>query len=99
MYDLKLISEGLKEIGRDKSEEELFEIGEEIFKIKQEIKRAYGFEYEKLRFPERLFETESMSGFLNKETVEKMLKRYVGIMWSAISFSRAKLSYASSRLV
>jgi len=77
VYDLKIISEGLKEIGIDKSEEELFEIGGEIFKIKQEIKRAYGFEYEKLRFPERLFETESMSGFLNRETLDKMLKRYV----------------------
>jgi len=77
VYNLKLISEGLKEVGIDKSEEELFEIGGEIFKIKQEIKRAYGFEYEKLRFPERLFETESMSGFLNRETLDKMLKRYV----------------------
>jgi hypothetical protein len=44
----------------DKSEEELFEIGEEkIFDLK------------------KLFETVSMNGFLDKKTVEKMLKRYV----------------------
>ncbi|MEA2075944.1 MAG: aldehyde ferredoxin oxidoreductase C-terminal domain-containing protein [Euryarchaeota archaeon] len=77
VYDLELISEGLNAMGIDKSEKELFEIGGEIFEIKQEIKQACGFEYEKLRFPERLFETESMNGFLNRETVDKMLKRYV----------------------
>ncbi|MCK4476671.1 MAG: hypothetical protein KAU16_08090 [Methanophagales archaeon] len=77
VYDLKLISEGLNAIGMDKSEEELFEIGEEIFDLKKGIKHACGFEYENLRFPERLFETESMNGFLDKKTVEKMLKRYV----------------------
>ncbi len=77
VYDLKLISEGLKEIGIDKSEEELFEIGEEIFDLKKEIKRACGFEYGDLRFPERLFETESMNGVLKRETLDKMLKRYV----------------------
>jgi len=77
VYDLKTISEGLNAIGIDKSEEELFEIGGEIFEIKQEIKCTCGFEYEKLSFPERLFETESMNGFLNRETVDKMLKRYV----------------------
>ena len=77
VYDLKTISEGLNAIGIDKSEEELFEVGAEIFEIKKEIKRVCGFEYEKLRFPERLFETESMNGFLNRETLDKMLKRYV----------------------
>ena len=82
VYEFELISEGLKEIGIDKSEKELFEIGGEIFEIKQEIKRACGFEYEKLRFPERLFETESMNGFLNRETVDKMLKRYIERMSS-----------------
>ena len=77
VYDLKLISEGLRAIGIDKSEEELLEIGGEIFDIKQEINCACGFEYENLEFPKRLFETESMNGFLNRETVDKMLKQYV----------------------
>ena len=77
VYDLKVISEGLKEIGIDKSEEELFEIGEEIFEIKQEIKCACGFEYEKLRFPERVFETESMNGFLDRGIMNEILRRYV----------------------
>jgi aldehyde:ferredoxin oxidoreductase len=77
VYDLKLISECLRSIGINKEERDLLEIGEEIFNIKQEIKRVCGFEYKKLRFPERLFETESMNGFLNREMVEKMLKRYV----------------------
>jgi aldehyde:ferredoxin oxidoreductase len=77
VYDLKLISEGLRAIGIDKCEEELFEIGGEIFDIEQEINCACGFEYENLEFPKRLFETESMNGFLNRETVDKMLKQYV----------------------
>jgi aldehyde:ferredoxin oxidoreductase len=77
VYDLKTISEGLNAIGIDKSEEELFEIGSDIFDIEQEIKCACGFEYENLEFPKRLFETESMNGFLDCETVDKMLKRYV----------------------
>lgn len=77
VYELELISEALRVIGIDKSKKELLEIGEEIFELKQEIKRACGFEYGKLRFPERLFETESMNGFLNRGTVDKMLKRYI----------------------
>lgn len=77
VYELELISEGLNAIGIDKSEKELLEIGGEIFEIKQEIKHACGFEYEKLRFSERLFETESMNGFLKREMVDKMLKSYI----------------------
>lgn len=77
VYNLELISEGLREIGIDKSEEELFEIGEEIFDLKEELRRACGFEYENLEYPERLFETESMNGFLKRESLDKMLKRYV----------------------
>ncbi len=71
VYDLKLISEGLKAIGINKGEEELFEIGEEIFDLKKEIKRACGFEYEDLSFPGRLFETESMNGVLNREIMAR----------------------------
>ncbi|MBE0516517.1 MAG: aldehyde:ferredoxin oxidoreductase [Methanophagales archaeon] len=77
VYELELISEALRVIGVDKSKKELLELGGEIFELKQGIKRACGFEYGKLRFPERLFETESMNGFLNRETVDKMLKRYI----------------------
>ena len=77
VYEFDLISEALSVIGIDKSKKELLEIGEEIFELKQGIKRACGFEYGKLRFPERLFETESMNGVLNRETVDRMLKRYI----------------------
>ena len=45
--------------------------------MKKKIKRACGFDYGDLSFPERLFETESMNGFLDREIMDKMLKRYV----------------------
>ena len=76
IYDLKLVSQALKSIGINKNEEDLEILGEEIFKMKMKIKREMGYDPNKIKIPERFFETETLHGKLERDKIKEMIEIY-----------------------
>ena len=76
IYDLKLVSQALKSIGINKNEEDLEILGEEIFKMKMKIKREMGYDPNKIKIPERFFETETLHGKLERDKMKEMVEIY-----------------------
>ncbi len=70
VYDRPTILEAMHAIGIEMTNEQLTEIAERIYATKLRIKKAMGFEQEKVKFPKRFFETPSMHGLLNEETAQ-----------------------------
>ncbi|MGQ9632539.1 MAG: aldehyde ferredoxin oxidoreductase N-terminal domain-containing protein [bacterium] len=76
--DTELVSEALRSIGIERTPEELGEIGRRIFALKLKVKTENGFKYDQLRFPRRLFETETLHGRMDEEFLRQTLSIYVG---------------------
>ncbi|MCL2720925.1 MAG: hypothetical protein FWD47_06250 [Treponema sp.] len=76
IYDRQTILDALNSIGWDLTNDDLGIIGKRIYKTKLEIKKALGFEQEKVKLPKRFFETPSMQGKLDEETAYRMIKKY-----------------------
>ncbi len=76
IYTAEIISKAFKPLGYEISEEELKKVGEEIYKEKLKLKVAMGFDPNKLRFPKRIFEVESLHGKLKEEFVERAIHYY-----------------------
>jgi aldehyde:ferredoxin oxidoreductase len=76
IYDENTVVAALKSIGIDTTIEELNQLGEDIFKLKHQLRTQMGYDTDKLRFPKRFFETESLTGKLKPETVAEMLAIY-----------------------
>jgi aldehyde:ferredoxin oxidoreductase len=66
----------LKGIGIEKTEEELKELGRDIFRKKYELKKKFGFKFENLTLPRRFFETASTTGIIEEERVRKAIELY-----------------------
>lgn len=77
VYDYPTIIEALATIGIEKSEEELKELAREIYRHKIMVKHKMGFDFRKLRFPKRFFETECLNGVLKEEVMQEMLDLYI----------------------
>ncbi|MGI6549590.1 MAG: aldehyde ferredoxin oxidoreductase N-terminal domain-containing protein [Syntrophomonadales bacterium] len=77
VYDYPTIVKALSAIGVEKSEEELKELALEIFRNKIMVKQKMGFDFRKLRFPKRFFETECLNGVLKEEVMQEMLDLYI----------------------
>ena len=76
VYDFNTIISALETLEVNKSREQLYNIGESIFKTKVLIKQKLGFSYQKQRFPERFFETPTPFGKLDREIAEELLELY-----------------------
>lgn len=76
IYDLKTVTQMLDAVGINKTEDELFGLGEKIYELKLELKRKMGLDIAKLRLPKRFFETKSFHGKLDEKFVKKMLDVY-----------------------
>ena len=76
VYDMETVVEALNAVGIHRTEEELEALGEDIYRLKNHIRRELGYSVDDLRFAERFFKTPSLSGQLNRETVEAMLDHY-----------------------
>ncbi|MGM0407872.1 MAG: aldehyde ferredoxin oxidoreductase N-terminal domain-containing protein [Bacteroidota bacterium] len=74
IYDLKLVSEGLKLVGFDFDDKQLHEIGKQIHLSKYQFKMREGFKFEKLEIPERIYETVDPTGKITKEFIQTGLK-------------------------
>ena len=77
IYNHETVIAALGSLGIVVNEEELTALGEEIFKIKQDVRTKLGFKPEELRFADRFFETSSLTGKLNRQTMDRMLAVYI----------------------
>ncbi len=75
--DKDLITEALASIGIKTSPNELTAKGETIWRLKNKLKRDMGFDFKKLSFPKRFFETPSMNGKLDEKTAREILDLYI----------------------
>jgi len=66
----------LKCIGIERTEEELEDLGKDIFRKKYELKKKFGFRFEDLTLPKRFFETATTTGKLDEERVRKAIEMY-----------------------
>ncbi len=77
VWTKELVCKALASIGIEADEKFLTELGERIFRLKNEIKREMGFDYRKLRFPRRCLETPSFQGKLDEEVLRDLLARWI----------------------
>ncbi|HIE12314.1 MAG TPA: aldehyde:ferredoxin oxidoreductase [Desulfotomaculum sp.] len=66
----------LGSIGIRTSPEELKAVGQEIFRLKWEVKRRLGYSLDSISIPKRYFETPSGSGLLKPQRFEQLLGLY-----------------------
>ncbi|RLF00121.1 MAG: aldehyde:ferredoxin oxidoreductase [Thermoprotei archaeon] len=76
IYKPDLVVEAFKPLGEERSEDELRELGRRIHLLKLRYKLDEGFDFSKLRFPKRIFETPTPYGMLKPEFMEEALKLY-----------------------
>ncbi len=76
VYTFEKIILALNALGIKKTEEELKELGKDISKKKYELKKKFGFKFENLTLPKRLFETVSTTGKLDEDRVRRAIEMY-----------------------
>ncbi|HID18692.1 TPA: aldehyde:ferredoxin oxidoreductase [Candidatus Bathyarchaeota archaeon] len=76
VYKPETVCKALKVVSYRFTPEDLQRLGLEILKYKLEFKLREGFSFEKLSFPERVFETLTPQGRLSRGFVEEALKLY-----------------------
>ncbi|MEM2228334.1 MAG: aldehyde ferredoxin oxidoreductase C-terminal domain-containing protein, partial [Candidatus Bathyarchaeia archaeon] len=73
IYKPELIIKAFKPLGMEFTEDSLKKIGRKILKAKYEFKVREGFKLNKLRIPERIFQTSAPAGEILKESIAKAL--------------------------
>ena len=76
VYDRETILTALHSIGWEVTDEDLTAISKRIYATKLRIKQSLGFDVEKIKLPERYFQTESMNGVLDRDTAYEMIAMY-----------------------
>lgn len=84
IYSPENSAKALRPLGYDHSPEELKELGREIYREKQVLKLALGFKPADLKPPERIFETPTPMGKLNKQYVERALLHYRNLLYREV---------------
>jgi aldehyde:ferredoxin oxidoreductase len=74
IYGADIIAQVLYSAGYDTTSEKLLSIGEEIHREKYRFKIQEGFSLDDYRLPERIFETPSLVGKIDKTFVDKVVK-------------------------
>jgi aldehyde:ferredoxin oxidoreductase len=77
VYTYENVILALKAIGIERTEEELKDLGKDIFRKKYALKKKFGFTFEELKIPKRFFETPSTTGILDEERVKRAIKMYM----------------------
>ncbi len=81
VYTPSLTVEALKTVGIERSEEELYRLGSEIFMNAYRFKFREGFSFETLKIPNRFFEVPTSNGVLSREVVNQMIMEYRRKRW------------------
>lgn len=74
IYGADIITQALYSAGYDITSDDLFNIGKEIHREKYNFKIQEGFSLDNYRLPERIFETPSLVGKIDKAFVDKVVK-------------------------
>ncbi|MCO5382568.1 MAG: hypothetical protein NHB15_11135 [Methanosarcina barkeri] len=73
VYTYENIILALKSIGIERTEEELKELGRDIFRKKYELKKKFGFKFENLTLPKRFLKLPRPPGCSRKKELEEQL--------------------------
>ncbi len=76
VYDRDTILLALNSVGYQFTSDDLSHIAEKIYATKIRVKRAMGFEQEKVEFPKRFFETPSLHGLLDEATAYEAQRKF-----------------------
>ena len=76
VYDRDTILMALNSVGYQFTSDDLSRIAEKIYATKIRVKRAMGFEQEKVEFPKRFFETPSLHGLLDEATAYEAQRKF-----------------------
>jgi len=76
VYQPETVLSALAAVGIQFSREELDSLGEKIFRLRQELRLAMGFDPAQVRFAQRFFQTPSASGPIDPAAVQAMLAAY-----------------------
>lgn len=77
VYDEPTVLEALGAVGIDMDSASLAELGERIFRLKVDIKKRLGFDYNDISYAERFFETQCMHGKLDREKLGQLRRRWM----------------------
>lgn len=77
VYDRETVLKALGVLGINKTQQDLSELGDKIFRLKLKIKEKMGFDLTKVEVPHRFFETPSLNGQLRKEIFESLMNKYL----------------------
>jgi len=72
VYDLATVAEALTALGYNWTEEQLRQLGREIYREKMAIKRQLGFKPEQITIPSRFWETPALGRQLEPERLEQL---------------------------
>jgi aldehyde:ferredoxin oxidoreductase len=76
VYTPDMVTKALKTVNLNFSEEELIKTGEKILKAKYKFKFQEGFNFNNLRIPSKILETESPHKKIKRETIEEAINLY-----------------------
>lgn len=82
VYTSPLVSECLNNLGIEKTEEELLNLGLEIQKLRIKTKLGFGFKYDTLikKMPKRIYEMPTSHGKLSETQILDLLSAYEGLL-------------------
>jgi len=80
IYKPYLVKRALEVSGFNLSENELLKLGKEILRNKYQFKIREGFDFDKLKVPNRIFKTPTPLGLINEEEFKKAIKEYKKLM-------------------
>ncbi|MEM4700046.1 MAG: aldehyde ferredoxin oxidoreductase C-terminal domain-containing protein [Candidatus Nezhaarchaeales archaeon] len=81
VYTEGVVVECLRAVGLERTVDELLSMGRRIYLRAQEFKSREGFSLRSVKVPERLFETPTPHGRLDRGVLERMLELYIQLKW------------------
>ena len=76
VYDRKTILEAFSSIGINLTDQDLNKIANDIFFTRIRIKEKLGFTLDSIKFPKRIFETDTLWGKLDENRMKNLLNLY-----------------------
>ncbi|MCL2320967.1 MAG: aldehyde:ferredoxin oxidoreductase [Oscillospiraceae bacterium] len=76
IYDRETVLRVLNSIGYEIDDEEFINIGKRIYKTKQLIKKALGYDNRMVKLPKRFFETTSSKGILSEDVAMNIINKF-----------------------
>ena len=76
VYTRQRILDMFDSLGKTMTDEDLTDTARRIYATKLRIKQKLGFDAKDVKLPERFFKTPSMTGLLNRDMAEEVVKRF-----------------------